>query len=200
MDVDYEMQSNWFSQVFNGSTASLLELPLSLGLQTGDVVEFIGVDSYGGFTGDYGTGVVGIIPAGEFFTLDPGEGYYYIKDLEMATWIDYSATSTIVGWSSFTNKQIWYKIQGDTLFWWVRLTGTSNSTTTTFTLPTAPNASVLTNFAMSRIMNVGSASNSPGCVRMVASSTTLTCFASLQSTNYGISNTKEVIAEGFYPI
>lgn len=49
-------------------------------------------------------------------------------------WIDYSATSTIVGWSSFTVKEIWILIIGDTLFCQFYLNGTSNSTTTSFTI------------------------------------------------------------------
>ena len=35
-----------------------------------------------------------------------------IKTLDMVTsvpWTDYSATSTIVGWTSYTTKEIWYK-------------------------------------------------------------------------------------------
>lgn len=51
------------------------------------------------------------------------------------TWVDYSATSTIVGWSSFTNKQIKYLISGKQLIVQVYLAGTSNSATTSFTLP-----------------------------------------------------------------
>ena len=49
-------------------------------------------------------------------------------------WTDYSATSTIVGWSSFTTKEIWILIIGDTLFCQFYLSGTSNSTTTSFTI------------------------------------------------------------------
>lgn len=52
-------------------------------------------------------------------------------------WTDYSATSTIVGWSSFTAKQIYYKDIGKTRFVYFKFDGTSNSTTTSFTLPSA---------------------------------------------------------------
>jgi hypothetical protein len=51
------------------------------------------------------------------------------------TWVDYSATSNITGWGSFTTKQLTYKIIGDTLFVKFFLSGTSNSTGTSFTLP-----------------------------------------------------------------
>ena len=53
------------------------------------------------------------------------------------TWVDYSATSTIVGWSSFTVKNIRYYVVGKIVTVFYQFNGTSNSTTTTFTLPFA---------------------------------------------------------------
>lgn len=50
-------------------------------------------------------------------------------------WIDYSATSTVVGWSSLPTKKIRYRIIGKQMFVSFNLQGTSNSATTTFTLP-----------------------------------------------------------------
>jgi hypothetical protein len=51
------------------------------------------------------------------------------------SWVDYSATSTIVGWSSFTTKIIRYYVVGKIVTVLYQLAGNSNSTTTTFTLP-----------------------------------------------------------------
>ena len=50
---------------------------------------------------------------------------------------DYSAISTIVGWSSFTTKEIFYKRVGGLVFVWFYIYGTSDSTSVTFTLPVA---------------------------------------------------------------
>lgn len=58
-----------------------------------------------------------------------------INILDPTDWIDYSATSTIVGWSSFTTKIIRYRVIGKQVFVQYQLQGTSNSATTTFTLP-----------------------------------------------------------------
>jgi hypothetical protein len=61
-----------------------------------------------------------------------------IKSLDIVTavsWKDYSATSTIVGWSSFSEKAIEYKKIGKLVFVNFRLRGTSDDTSTTFTLP-----------------------------------------------------------------
>ena len=50
-------------------------------------------------------------------------------------WIDFSEQSTIVGWSSFTTKRIRYKVFGKMLIISFHLNGTSNATSTSFTLP-----------------------------------------------------------------
>lgn len=56
-------------------------------------------------------------------------------DVANIAWYDYSATSTIVGWSSFTTKQIYVKKIGKSVLVMFRLVGTSNSTAISFTLP-----------------------------------------------------------------
>ena len=60
-------------------------------------------------------------------------------------WIDYSNTSTIVGWSSYTDKVIKYKIIGKTMFVIGVISGTSNSATTSFTIPNNAAVSISTN-------------------------------------------------------
>jgi len=57
------------------------------------------------------------------------------KEYVDSTWEDYSATSTITGWSSFTIKQIYVKKIGKTVFVSYTFEGTSNSTKVYFTLP-----------------------------------------------------------------
>lgn len=54
---------------------------------------------------------------------------------DYTAWTDYSGTSTIVGWSSTTIKLIRYLKWGKTVFVEFYITGTSNATTTSFTLP-----------------------------------------------------------------
>lgn len=58
-------------------------------------------------------------------------------------WIDFSEQSTIVGWSSFTVKSIKYKQIGNTVFVMFSIAGTSNSATTSITMPFIVNNSVL---------------------------------------------------------
>lgn len=60
---------------------------------------------------------------------------YVLGWIDTVPWTDYSAASTIVGWSSFTTKEIYYRRVGKLLFCHYFLEGTSNSTSATFTLP-----------------------------------------------------------------
>lgn len=57
------------------------------------------------------------------------------SDVYTEDYTDYSGTSTVVGFSAFTTKLIYYKKLGKTVHVWYQLEGTSNSTALTFTLP-----------------------------------------------------------------
>jgi len=68
-------------------------------------------------------------------------------DIYTTAWTDYSSTSTITGWSSFTVQKIYYKKVGDLGVVEFLISGTSNAATASFTLPvalTAKNVSALT--------------------------------------------------------
>ena len=53
----------------------------------------------------------------------------------VGSFTNYSETSTVVGWSSFTLKKIYYIKIEHLVFVWFQLAGTSNSTAVNFTLP-----------------------------------------------------------------
>lgn len=54
----------------------------------------------------------------------------------MLDWVNYAASSTILGWSSFTTKELQYRyLNLNTVLVQFRLIGTSNSTSASFTLP-----------------------------------------------------------------
>lgn len=59
----------------------------------------------------------------------------YLADAVEGAWVDYSGTSTIVGWSSRTTTFLKYKKIGKMVFVKYTFSGTSNSTNLTFTLP-----------------------------------------------------------------
>ena len=70
-----------------------------------------------------------------------------INLLDPTDWIDYSSTSTVVGWTTpMTTKIIRYRVIGKMVFVNFGLNGTSNSATTSFTLPSNNvNANTLVN-------------------------------------------------------
>ena len=119
-----------------------------------------------------------------------------INILDPTDWIDYSATSTIVGWSSFTTKQLKYKIIGKQIFVYYRFIGTSNSTTVTFTLP---NSSIYLIYHFIRYINNGSVGSALSVGRILTD--TVTCWIDISGTNlWTASGTKEITGEFFYEI
>ena len=117
-------------------------------------------------------------------------------------WIDFSEQSTIVGWGVYTNKQIRYKQIGNIVYVMVSILGTSNSGTTTFTLPILPKFGVAFSFGIHQdngtffISGTGLASLS-GIV---------TCYKTVSSSNIGTqvtwtaSGTKQIQGQFFYEI
>jgi hypothetical protein len=62
-------------------------------------------------------------------------------------WVNYSDDSTIVGWSSFTNKLIYYKyLSADLVLVIVAISGISDSTTTSVSIPFTNNTGLTIGF------------------------------------------------------
>ncbi len=123
-------------------------------------------------------------------TIDGGDVY-------SAAWADYSATSTIVGWSSFTTKSIYYKKVGKLVFVTFNLQGASNSVNTTFTLPYSANSGVATQFTARCTDNsVGQTNAALGVLN--ASSSTVTMYKDLTANTWTAGNNKSVIGEFWY--
>jgi hypothetical protein len=114
-------------------------------------------------------------------------------------WIDYSASSTIVGWSTFTTKKIKYRIIGKQVFVAFQLDGISNSTSTTFTLPYANASGFETNITI-RYINNGVGSGSPGLVQLTNTSSTVIIYTGLTGGTWVASGTKTVFGQFFYEI
>ena len=114
--------------------------------------------------------------------------------LDPTDWVDYTNSATIVGWSAsgFT-KSLKYRVVGKQVFVLYYLAGTSNSATTTFTLPYTPiNDQLLLTYSA----NGGSfASNS--FILFSSGSATVTCYQN-NSATWTASNVKQVIGQVFY--
>jgi hypothetical protein len=105
--------------------------------------------------------------------------------------VDYSATSTAVGWSSLANKYITYVDCGTYFLFSFYLFGTSNATTATITMPFAQNASLVTEQIPILAQNNGLQISTAGA-QTVASSTTLTFIRDRVGSAWTNSGTKEI--------
>jgi len=121
--------------------------------------------------------------------------------LGVGAWTDYSASSTIVGWSS-KSSSIRYKIIDKLCFVFFSIGGTSNSTSVSFTLPTAYRTG--TGFDLYAggvvIVNNGSYSLNPGKVSMTAGYANVNVYADHNGAGWTASGTKSVYGEFFYEI
>jgi hypothetical protein len=113
-------------------------------------------------------------------------------------WVDYSSTSTVVGWSSFTTKFILYKKVGKQVFVFVTITGTSNATNATFTLPDNNTSTIGMSSLSLSITNNGVGSNTPGRISTSANSNIIDCAQNRTGTAFTASGTKAVSGVFFY--
>jgi hypothetical protein len=118
-----------------------------------------------------------------------------INLLDPTDWIDYSSTSTIVGWSVLPIKIIRYRVIGKMVFVNVNLNGTSNNATTTFTLPFQNKNIEPINMAY--VANNGS--TLIGAFGMIANSSICTCYQNFSSA-WTASGTKYIYGQFFYEI
>ena len=117
-------------------------------------------------------------------------------------WIDLSQQSTIVGWSSFTTKNMKYKVVGNIVYVYFIFDGTSNSASTTFTLPIPPKIPIAFPFAFNAdngFYTIGGFGNN-------TSSNIITCYKTNSTSSTGFTTTwtasgiKTIVGQFFYEI
>ena len=111
---------------------------------------------------------------------------------------DYGGTSTIVGWAAGYAKTITYWTIGDTVFVWFYINGTSNSATTTFTLPYASHGTYGQSECLIRVANNGAIPAGPGYASLPAGSSTVTCYATTAAGAFAAANAKFVVGNLTY--
>ncbi len=118
--------------------------------------------------------------------------------LETVALTDYSATSTIVGWTSFTTKILSYKKIGKSVWVTFDLEGTSNSTSVTFTVANAAAASCgaggICYFAMDNSANL----STPCRYSISANTSTVTVVSDIITGAWTNSGTKKVFGSFWY--
>jgi len=136
----------------------------------------------------------GTTPAAGAFTTLTATGDIYTN-----AWTDYSATSTVVGWSDFTAKIIYTKKIGKVVFVKFILSGTSNATGISFTLPyaceaVAGNVSVPMGYGIDNT----EALTTPGRLSIVANTATVNCYKDMAGAAWTNSGNKYVGGSFWY--
>lgn len=127
-----------------------------------------------------------------------GNGTLHVEIFQVeGAWKDYSASSTIVGWTSYTTKLIYYKDIGKTRFVYIHLDGTSNSTSTSFTLPSACTNTM--NFG-GQIRTDDNGNTNLGHYVLTANTSTVNCYYGVSAAAWTASGTKRLIGQFTYQL
>ena len=118
------------------------------------------------------------------------------ENLAAIPWTDYAGISTIVGWSSFLTKAISYAVIGKLVFVTYQFAGTSNATTSTFTLPYTSGAG-MTTFSVNRAKD-NSGAFVPGLASINNASGTVNLYPNIISGAWTNSGTKATDGEFWY--
>ena len=112
--------------------------------------------------------------------------------------INHSAVSTIVGWSSFTNKQILYKKIGNVVFTFFDLDGTGNNANSTFTLPYTMNSSLA--YVHKTIITTSNLTTQIGTCIVVGGNIVCNLYMDILGTGWGIGVRKLARGQFFYHV
>ena len=114
-------------------------------------------------------------------------------DISTVQWADYGGTSTVVGWSGTPTTNIWYKKIGNIVFVMFAISGTSNSTSTTFSLPyTSVNSTGARVTISGRGMDNGSWLLNSTMIYMEPNLSVLTVYKDLGANGWTASGNKQV--------
>ena len=139
-----------------------------------------------------GTGVAG---TGAFTTLSAS------GDIFTTAWTSYGATSTVIGWAATPTKQIYYKRIGNIAFIWFRITGTSNDTVATFTVPfTNKNIANLPASVCVATKDNGAWQTTGGMVNLASNSTTVTLYKNMAGAAWTASGAKTTYGQFCYEV
>jgi hypothetical protein len=120
------------------------------------------------------------------------------KPAEEGVWADYSAVSTIVGWASFTAKQIYTKKIGKTVFVTFYVGGTSDANSVSFSLPYVSHATLGTFQGPNALVQDNSVNlTTPGRVLMAANGNAVIVYKDCGGSNVFTTSGGKVVAGQF---
>jgi hypothetical protein len=130
------------------------------------------------------------------------EGDLVIKDGEDIysdgdDWQNWYSSSTVVGWSSYTQQNIWYKKVGKLVFVKYYLSGTSNATGVTFTLPFACHTNIAA-INYSRVQDNGTWASGHTAMASGSSQVVVRVGHGTSASTWTASGPKSCIGEFFY--
>lgn len=132
---------------------------------------------------------------------NPGTGDIVLTgDVYTTDWTDYSASSTVSGWSSTTVKTILYKKVGDLVFCQFAIQGTSNSTSASFTLADSTDMKGSGQSIQVCVYGIdnGSPLTPPARLDIPATGSTFNVYKDLSAATWTASGTKGIRGEFFY--
>ena len=118
----------------------------------------------------------------------------------VVAWTDYFASSTIVGWAASPTGYIYTKKIGKTVFVQAYITGTSNSTAISFTLPYQSAAGTGCGAVCFNAVDNGTVLAVPCSGLIESGSSTFNLYKGLATGNWTASGTKSVSIQFFYEI
>lgn len=104
------------------------------------------------------------------------------------SWVDYSSTSTIVGFATITTRELRYLIIGNVAIYYFNIQGTSNSSTFTFTIHTNHNGNIYFNGSGYTLNNT--TSNNPSRMLISNASNVITLAPALTGGSWSASGGK----------
>lgn len=121
-----------------------------------------------------------------------------VLETKFGVWTDYSATSTVVGWSAFVDKKIFYKITDEIVHVVFYIDGTSNSINTSFTLPESVITDITWGGVIVRCRDNSAYIATPGLV--LIDTNIATCYLDGALTVWTNSGTKTIQGQFFFKI
>lgn len=132
------------------------------------------------------------------YAVNIGTNCVVTGDIKTVDWTDYFLSSSIIGWTSAAG-QIYYKKLGKLVYVSFALSGTSNASGASFTLPyNAANTTVYFGGCLTYAEDNGSVLTVAAAMRLPANSGTVSCYKDMGTTGWTTSGTKTVWGSFWY--
>jgi hypothetical protein len=130
-------------------------------------------------------------------TFDSSTGDIATGDIATDQWSNYYSSSTVVGFSSMTSSVINYKRFGKLVFVQLNLTGTSDTTTLTFTLPYSTRSDEIMVHSI-KYIDAGTWGTTPGSVQLGISDSGVSAYTDMDAAAWTASGSKGIQGNFWY--